>query len=68
MPELMLITESPSHYRHLEKMTINEILKGINKEDSTVTDAIALVLPQIHLNKYLSQTGPYSPGCIKHRT
>ncbi|MES2649909.1 MAG: N-acetylmuramic acid 6-phosphate etherase [Bacteroidota bacterium] len=47
MPELKLITESPSNYRHLEKMTVSEILKGINTEDKTVPAAIALALPQI---------------------
>ncbi|TAL42144.1 MAG: N-acetylmuramic acid 6-phosphate etherase, partial [Chitinophagaceae bacterium] len=27
------ITEQPSKYRHLDKMTIAEILNGINEED-----------------------------------
>ena len=27
------ITEQPSHYRHLEKMSIAEIVSNINKED-----------------------------------
>jgi N-acetylmuramic acid 6-phosphate etherase len=47
MPELTLITESPSPYRHLEKMPVSEILNAINAEDSTVPAAIALVIPQI---------------------
>jgi N-acetylmuramic acid 6-phosphate etherase len=41
------ITESPSQYRHLEKMSIHELLVGINQEDQKVPEAIANVLPQI---------------------
>ncbi len=41
------ITESESHYRHLEKMTVEEILTNINQEDITVPKAIAKVIPQI---------------------
>ncbi len=41
------ITESESHYRHLEKMTVEEILTNINQEDITVPNAIAKVIPQI---------------------
>lgn len=41
------ITEQPSRYRHLEKMTINEILTNINNEDKTIPDAVAKVIPQI---------------------
>lgn len=41
------ITESPSLYRHLEKMSIHELLVGINQEDQKVPEAIANVLPQI---------------------
>ena len=41
------ITESESNYRHLEKMTVVELLTGINKEDSTVPEAIEKVIPQI---------------------
>ncbi|MFC5044622.1 N-acetylmuramic acid 6-phosphate etherase [Aquimarina hainanensis] len=40
-------TEKDSHYNDLEKMTINEVLTNINKEDKTVPDAIEKVIPQI---------------------
>ena len=32
----MKITEQPSHYRHLEKMSVSEIIAGINNEDKKV--------------------------------
>src|SRR5712675_1613534 len=41
------ITEEASHYRHLEKMTINEILANINKEDKTVAASVESAIPQI---------------------
>lgn len=41
------ITEQPSHYRHLEKMPVAEILSNINKEDKIVPDAIEKIIPQI---------------------
>jgi N-acetylmuramic acid 6-phosphate etherase len=41
------ITEQPSQYRHLEKMSIPEILTHINDEDKTVPDAVAKAIPQI---------------------
>lgn len=41
------ITESESHYRHLEKMTVKELLTNINKEDNIVPAAIEKVIPQI---------------------
>ncbi len=41
------ITEQPSHYRHLEKMSVAEIIQHINEEDKTVPAAIEKVLPQI---------------------
>lgn len=41
------ITEQPSKYRHLEKMTISEILTNINNEDKTVPDAVEKAVPQI---------------------
>jgi N-acetylmuramic acid 6-phosphate etherase len=41
------ITEQSSHYHHLEKMTVNEILSNINTEDSTVPEAVRKVIPQI---------------------
>jgi N-acetylmuramic acid 6-phosphate etherase len=41
------ITEEPSNYRHLEKMSIGEILTHINNEDKTVPAAITGAIPQI---------------------
>lgn len=41
------ITESPSLYRHLEKMTVYELLSGMNREDSSVPRAVEQALPQI---------------------
>lgn len=41
------ITEQPSKYRHLEKMSISEILANINKEDRTVPQAVERAIPQI---------------------
>ncbi len=41
------ITEKESNYRHLDKMTIAELLTNINKEDDTVPEAVAKVIPQI---------------------
>jgi len=43
----MLITEQPSHYRHLEKMPIPDIITYINEEDKTVAFAVEKALPQI---------------------
>ena len=41
------ITEKTSSYRHLEKMTIVEILSHINAEDDTVPLAVSKAIPQI---------------------
>jgi N-acetylmuramic acid 6-phosphate etherase len=41
------ITEQPSHYRHLEKMPVSQIISIINKEDKKVPDAVEKALPQI---------------------
>ncbi len=41
------LTEAASHYRHLEKMSIGELLTNINKEDSTVPTAVEKAIPQI---------------------
>ena len=40
-------TEQDSNYKHLEKMSISELLKNINKEDKTVPQAVDKALPQI---------------------
>jgi N-acetylmuramic acid 6-phosphate etherase len=41
------ITEQASNYRHLEKMSIAELLTNINKEDQTVPAAVQKAIPQI---------------------
>ena len=41
------VTEQPSNYRHLEKMSIHDLLININKEDKTVPLAVEKALPQI---------------------
>lgn len=43
------ITEKESHYNHLEKMAVSDILKNINTEDKTVPLAVEKALPQIEL-------------------
>ncbi|GAA4278567.1 N-acetylmuramic acid 6-phosphate etherase [Aquimarina mytili] len=40
-------TEQTSDYDHLEKMSINELLSNINKEDKTVPNAVEKSIPQI---------------------
>src|SRR5450432_1218042 len=41
------ITEEPGNYRHLEKMTVHEILVHINHEDKVVPMAVEKAIPQI---------------------
>ncbi|MBA3673623.1 MAG: N-acetylmuramic acid 6-phosphate etherase [Chitinophagaceae bacterium] len=41
------ITEEASEYRHLEKMSVKEILSNINKEDKKVPGAIEKAIPAI---------------------
>ena len=41
------ITESPSRYRHLERMSVRELLTHINEEDQKVPLAVATAIPQI---------------------
>lgn len=41
------ITEAPSTYRHLERMSVRELLENINREDQTVPQAVARAIPQI---------------------
>ncbi|MFM7358741.1 MAG: N-acetylmuramic acid 6-phosphate etherase [Sediminibacterium sp.] len=47
MKEFIRYTEQSSLYRHLEKMTVSELLHNINKEDKTVPDAVEKAIPQI---------------------
>ena len=41
------VTESPSNFDNLDKMSIEELLTNINEEDSKVHIAVRLALPQI---------------------
>jgi N-acetylmuramic acid 6-phosphate etherase len=47
MRAFVKVTEQPSHYRHLEKMTVSELLMNINREDQSVPLAVEKALPQI---------------------
>lgn len=42
-----IITEQPSNYQNLDNMSVGELIKGINNEDSLVHKAVKKVLPQI---------------------
>ena len=44
---MLSITESPSPFQHLDKMSIHEILTGINREDAAIPSVIEKVIPQI---------------------
>ncbi len=44
---MTLITEQPSRFDHLDRMTVREILENINMEDATVHLAVRKVIPQI---------------------
>lgn len=41
------ITEQPSHYDHLEQMSVSELLQHINEEDLRVAETVRQSLPQI---------------------
>lgn len=45
--DFIKVTEQSSHHRHLEKMSISQILSGINNEDKIVAGAVELALYQI---------------------
>jgi len=45
--DFIKVTEQPSFYRHLEKMSVAEIIENINKEDFLVAAAVQKALPQI---------------------
>lgn len=47
MAEFIKVTEQPSTHRHLEKMSIQELLANINQEDRSVPDAVKAAAPQI---------------------
>ncbi|MBR4805663.1 MAG: N-acetylmuramic acid 6-phosphate etherase, partial [Bacteroidales bacterium] len=41
------VTEQSSNYAHLDKMTTEELLMGMNKEDQSVPVAVGKCIPQI---------------------
>ena len=41
------ITEQPSQFDHLEKMSVSELLQHINEEDAGVAEAVRQAIPQI---------------------
>jgi N-acetylmuramic acid 6-phosphate etherase len=47
IPSRISITESSSNFDNLEKMTVGELLKNINREDSKVHLAVRKIIPQI---------------------
>jgi N-acetylmuramic acid 6-phosphate etherase len=50
------ITEQPSIYDHLEKMSVGELLRHINAEDRRVPEAVAAAIPQIEA--FVTATAP----------
>ena len=45
--EFKKTTEEESHYDHLEKMSIHDLISKINEQDKTVPYAVEQALPQI---------------------
>jgi N-acetylmuramic acid 6-phosphate etherase len=46
---MISITESPSVFQHLDQMSVNELLTGMNQEDAKVPAAIKEIIPQIEI-------------------
>jgi N-acetylmuramic acid 6-phosphate etherase len=42
-----MITESTSHYDHLEQLSVHDLLTNINREDQTVPLAVQKAIPQL---------------------
>ena len=49
MPVFAMITETASHYDHLEQMSVLDLLSSINTEDKTVPLAVERAIPQIEV-------------------
>jgi N-acetylmuramic acid 6-phosphate etherase len=47
MNEFIKVTEQDSNYRHLEQMSVSELLENINAEDKLVPMAVERAIPQI---------------------
>ena len=41
------ITEQPSHFDHLERMSVGELLQHINEEDAQIAEVVRMATPQI---------------------
>ena len=44
-----MITEQPSRFDHLERMSVAELLRHINEEDALVAEAVRRAIPQIEV-------------------
>jgi N-acetylmuramic acid 6-phosphate etherase len=55
---MLSITESPSVFQHLDRMSVNELLAGINQEDANVSLIIKEIIPQIEnlISRILERT------------
>jgi len=49
MTDFIRTTEQDSPYRHLDKMSVTELLENINTEDKTVPYAVEKAIPQIEV-------------------
>src|SRR5690606_599329 len=47
MIKMVRVTEKESNYRDLDKMSVNELLTNMNKEDKTVPLAVEKAIPQL---------------------
>src|ERR1700741_174109 len=47
MSDFKKVTEESSGYRHLEKMSVHEVLVNMNNEDKKVPNAVEKAIPQI---------------------
>jgi N-acetylmuramic acid 6-phosphate etherase len=54
---MVSITESPSVFQHLDQMSVNELLTGMNQEDAKVPLMIKKIIPQIEnlINRILER-------------
>ena len=43
----MPVTEQPSHFDHLEQMSVGELLRDMNQEDVSVAQVVGKAIPQI---------------------
>ena len=43
----MPVTEQPSHFDHLEQMSVGELLRDMNQEDISVAQVVGKAIPQI---------------------